>query len=73
RYITTPGSFAEFIDHVIPELQKRGLAQTEYQPGTLRDKIFGAGPEVPGRHPARRWRGAFQSSSEAPSRSAAAT
>lgn len=59
RYITTPGSFADFIDHVVPELQRRGLAQTEYAPGTLRDKIFGAGPQLPRRHPARQWRGAF--------------
>jgi FMN-dependent oxidoreductase (nitrilotriacetate monooxygenase family) len=59
RYITTPGSFADFIDHVVPELQRRGLAQTEYAPGTLRDKIFGAGPHLPQRHPARQWRGAF--------------
>jgi long-chain alkane monooxygenase len=65
RYITTPGSFAEFIDHVIPELQARGLAQTEYAPGTLRDKLFRAGPELPQRHPARQWRGAFQSAGAA--------
>ncbi len=35
RYITTPGSFEDFIDHVVPELQSRGLAQTEYAQGTL--------------------------------------
>lgn len=59
RYITTPGSFADFIDHVVPELQSRGLAQTEYRPGTLRDKLFGDGPQLPDRHPARHWRGRF--------------
>jgi long-chain alkane monooxygenase len=59
RYITTPGSFEDFIDHVQPELQRRGLAQSEYAPGTLRDKIFGAGSELPERHPGRQWRGRF--------------
>lgn len=61
RYITTPGSFEDFIDHVVPELQSRGLAQTEYAPGTLRDKLFGDGPTLPDRHPARAWRGQFSS------------
>lgn len=59
RYIITPGSFADFIDHVVPELQSRGLAQAEYAPGTLRDKIFGAGSQLPQRHPGRQWRGRF--------------
>ncbi|MCV7016085.1 LLM class flavin-dependent oxidoreductase [Mycolicibacterium madagascariense] len=59
RYITTPGSFEDFIDHVVPELRSRGLAQSEYAAGTLRDKLFGAGPELPARHPARQWRGRF--------------
>lgn len=62
RYITTPGSFRDFIDHVVPELQSRGLAQTEYTEGTLRDKLFGAGPQLPDRHPARYWRGRFGAS-----------
>ena len=61
RYITTPGSFEDFIDHVVPELQDRGLAQTDYAPGTLRDKLFRAGSNLPDRHPARRWRGKFAS------------
>ena len=59
RYITTPGSFAEFIDHVVPELRRRGLAQSEYQPGTLREKLFGEQAQLPQRHPARHWRGRF--------------
>lgn len=59
RYITTPGSFAEFIDHVVPELRRRGLAQSEYRPGTLREKLFGADAQLPQRHPARHWRDRF--------------
>jgi long-chain alkane monooxygenase len=53
-----PGSYVEFIDHVMPVLQKRGLAQSEYTPGPLREKLFGA-PRLNDRHPAARYRGAF--------------
>lgn len=53
-----PGSFEEFADRVLPVLRERGLAQTEYAPGTLRDKLFGA-PRLNDRHPAARYRGAF--------------
>lgn len=31
--------FTDFIDLVVPELQKRGLYKTAYAPGTLRDKL----------------------------------
>jgi FMN-dependent oxidoreductase (nitrilotriacetate monooxygenase family) len=30
-----------FVDMVVPELQKRGLYKTEYRPGTFREKLFG--------------------------------
>ncbi len=53
-YTTTPGTFVDFVDGVAPVLRERGLMQTEYTPGTLRDKILGAGPHLPARHPARR-------------------
>ncbi len=59
-YETTPGSFIEFIDHVLPELQKRGLAQREYAPGTLRQKLFHEDATLPARHPASSWRHAFR-------------
>jgi len=42
-YMVTPGSFVDFIDGVVPVLQKRGLMQTEYRPGTLREKLMGTG------------------------------
>ncbi|MGV3480582.1 MAG: N5,N10-methylene tetrahydromethanopterin reductase, partial [Sphingobium sp.] len=32
-----------FVDMVVPELQKRGLYKTEYRPGTFREKLFGHG------------------------------
>jgi long-chain alkane monooxygenase len=56
---TIPGSYTEFIEHVMPVLQARGLARTEYAPGTLRQKVFGR-DSLPGTHPAARWRGAFR-------------
>ena len=37
----TPDCVLDFIEHVVPELQKRGVYKTEYKPGTLRDKLFG--------------------------------
>jgi long-chain alkane monooxygenase len=50
------GTFAEFGEHVVPVLQRRGLVPHEYAQGTLREKLFGAGPALPARHPARRLR-----------------
>jgi long-chain alkane monooxygenase len=56
-YMVTPGSFIDFIDGVVPVLQKRGLMQREYQEGTLREKIFGAGgARLRAPHPATRYR-----------------
>jgi len=43
---------------VMPVLQERGLAQTEYAEGTLRRKLFGT-DELSSTHPARAYRGAF--------------
>jgi len=34
-----PGAFAEFVDQVAPELQRRGLYRREYQGATLRDHL----------------------------------
>jgi len=53
-----PGSFEEFADLVLPVLRERGLAQSEYAPGTLREKLFGYA-QLNERHPAARYRGAF--------------
>ncbi|KGJ72115.1 oxidoreductase [Cryobacterium roopkundense] len=71
---TIPGSYTDFIDGVLPELRGRGLAQTEYAPGTLREKLFGDGPHLPKSHPAAAYRGAFaESSATAESRRTVAT
>jgi long-chain alkane monooxygenase len=40
-YMITPGTFKDFIDGVVPVLQRRGLMQTDYAEGTFREKLFG--------------------------------
>ena len=60
-----PGSYREFIDHVLPVLRARGMAQHEYRPGTLRQKLFGT-DRLPANHPGARFRGAFGQQSTAP-------
>jgi FMN-dependent oxidoreductase (nitrilotriacetate monooxygenase family) len=40
-YAVTPESFSDFVDLVVPELQRRGIYKTEYQEGTLREKLYG--------------------------------
>jgi FMN-dependent oxidoreductase (nitrilotriacetate monooxygenase family) len=54
--VITPGSFVDFIDHVVPELQRRGVYKTEYREGTLREKLFRRGPRLPDTHRAARYR-----------------
>jgi FMN-dependent oxidoreductase (nitrilotriacetate monooxygenase family) len=59
-YQTAPATFVDFVDHVTPLLQARGLAQRDYAPGTLRERLFpDSGPRLNDRHPAARFRGAF--------------
>lgn len=48
-----PESHQNFIEWVIPELQQRGRYKTAYQAGTLRNKIFQKGDQLPLNHPAR--------------------
>ncbi|MFC0666516.1 LLM class flavin-dependent oxidoreductase [Azotobacter chroococcum] len=52
----TPESYADFIDLVVPELQNRGLYKTAYAAGSLREKLFAAGPRLPASHPGAAWR-----------------
>jgi FMN-dependent oxidoreductase (nitrilotriacetate monooxygenase family) len=54
--VITPGTFAETVEHVIPELQRRGVYKTAYRDGTLREKLFGRGPRLPASHAAARYR-----------------
>lgn len=41
--IIQPGSHSEFVDLVVPELQRRGRMRTTYDGTTLREHLFGAG------------------------------
>jgi alkanesulfonate monooxygenase len=52
-YIVTPESFSDFVELVVPELQRRGVYKLEYRTGTLREKFYGSGrSRLPGNHPA---------------------
>jgi len=56
-YAITPGTFADFVEGVVPVLQQRGLMQTDYQEGTLREKLFGRGrARLHDPHPAAQYR-----------------
>ena len=54
-YTTLPGTFRDFADGVAPILKQRGLMRTDYEPGTLRHKIFGT-DRLPERHPGAKFR-----------------
>ncbi len=59
-YAITPGTFEDLVEFVVPELQRRGRAQTEYEGTTLRESLYGEGHKrVEATHPAARYRGAF--------------
>jgi len=49
-FAVRPGSFEDVVEYVVPELQRRGVYPTEYREGTLREKMFGAGPRLPESH-----------------------
>jgi alkanesulfonate monooxygenase SsuD/methylene tetrahydromethanopterin reductase-like flavin-dependent oxidoreductase (luciferase family) len=58
-YAVTPESFADFVDLVVPELQRAWAYKLDYAPGTLREKLYGPGRARLGwDHPAARFRGA---------------
>jgi len=53
-YAVLPETFIDIVELLIPELQKRGVYKTEYQEGSLREKLFGRGARLAPSHPARR-------------------
>ena len=56
-YAVTPESFTDFVDLVVPELQRRGVYKREYTPGTFREKLFGQGRiRLAADHPAQLYR-----------------
>lgn len=56
-YTVMPESVDDFVDTVVPELQRRGIYKTAYSAGTMRDKLFGAGDQLAAPHPAVQYRG----------------
>jgi FMN-dependent oxidoreductase (nitrilotriacetate monooxygenase family) len=61
-YATTPGTFEDFIEHVVPELQRRGRYWDDYDEGTtLRERVYEPGQrQVRDDHPAAVHRRALQ-------------
>ncbi|HEX4356687.1 MAG TPA: LLM class flavin-dependent oxidoreductase [Pseudonocardia sp.] len=56
-YAVTPGTFVDFVEHVVPELRARGRAQTDYAAPTLRQNLGTApGPLLAADHPGARYR-----------------
>jgi len=55
-YAVTPESFEDFVELVVPELQRRGAYKRDYRPGTYREKLFGRGPHIAAPHPAAQYR-----------------
>ena len=56
-YAVTPETFTDFVDLIVPELQRRGRYKTDYAPGALREKLYGPGrARLSADHPAARFR-----------------
>jgi len=55
-YAVTPESFEDFVELVVPELQRRDVYKRDYRRGTLREKLFDAGPRLMPPHPAAGYR-----------------
>jgi FMN-dependent oxidoreductase (nitrilotriacetate monooxygenase family) len=49
-----PGAYADFVRHVVPELQRRGLYHADYAGATLRENLGLPRPEVGGWRPVAR-------------------
>jgi hypothetical protein len=56
-YAVTHETFSDIVTHLVPELQRRGVYKKDYAPGTLREKLFGAGPRLPRKNVGARYRG----------------
>jgi len=51
-YAVYPDGYTDFVELVIPEMQRRGIYKADYRPGTLREKLYGAGrSRLPDVHP----------------------
>ena len=60
-----PGSFADVVDFLVPELRRRGLLRETYEPGlTLRERLSGGDARLPEDHPGRAAAGRVRRGSE---------
>jgi hypothetical protein len=41
-----PGGYADFVEHVVPELQKRGMYHLDYEGETLRENLGLQRPDI---------------------------
>jgi alkanesulfonate monooxygenase len=56
-FAISPGDFEDITDMLVPELVRRGRYKDAYQPGTLREKLFGSGrARLTAPHPAVQYR-----------------
>ena len=49
-YASTPASFEDVVEFIVPQLQKRGVYKNEYAKGSLRQKLFGKGDRLSSEH-----------------------
>lgn len=54
-HVVTPASFEDFVDLIVPELQRRGAYKKEYADGTLRRKFSARGDRLAPTHPGTRY------------------
>jgi FMN-dependent oxidoreductase (nitrilotriacetate monooxygenase family) len=54
-FVVRPDTFVDVADMLVPELQRRGRYKRAYEPGTLREKLFGRA-RLGDEHPAARHR-----------------
>lgn len=64
-YALMPETFADVVDHLVPELQRRGAFKTDYARGAYREKLFGRGPRLQDSHPAAARRRGMHASARA--------
>jgi FMN-dependent oxidoreductase (nitrilotriacetate monooxygenase family) len=58
RQFLTPGTAEDFVEYLVPELQRRGLYRTAYAESTFRERLYGPGNQrLFERHPGARYRG----------------
>jgi len=55
--IVSPDTLRDFVELVVPELQRRGVFRQEYEEATLRERLFGQGNNrLPDEHPGAAYR-----------------